>query len=330
MNYEMFKEITKEKIPELLPNDFKNCKLVVGTFNRVNEVSEGMYLEDLASTGKIAPVIYLKELYDKYLHTRDLEGTLRKAANNLCRFLENSEISKGLNVNDPLNQIVFQLVNTEQNRGLLAGVPHREWNDLSIIYKYVSYVGDEDVYSAIIRNGLAERLGVSEKDLFELASENTKKLFPPVTKTMLDIVKESAIEDGMPKEEADKFFGGVSEEDQMYVVTNEKGINGAVAILYPEALGELAKKFGADLYILPSSVHECIVVSSKSYMPQELAEMVLEVNMNEVNLEERLSNNVYHYDKDSRKITLATNSQYKRLDGLSTEEKIHEQKEQIR
>ena len=97
------------------------------------------------------------------------------------------------------------------------------------------------------------------------------------------------------------------------MISNEKGINGAASMLYENELHELAESFESDLYILPSSVHEVIAVSSDMGSPEMLAQMVVEVNMQEVSLDERLSNQVYHYDKDLRKLTLATVS-YTHLD----------------
>ena len=91
-----------------------------------------------------------------------------------------------------------------------------------------------------------------------------------------------------------------------------------IYILAPE-LHELAESLESDLYILPSSVHEVIAVSSDMGSPEMLAQMVVEVNMQEVSLDERLSNQVYHYDKDLRKLTLATDTPNKRLDGIVAE-----------
>lgn len=62
-----------------------------------------------------------------------------------------------------------------------------------------------------------------------------------------------------------------------------------------------------------------IAVSSDMGSPEMLAQMVVEVNMQEVSLDERLSNQVYHYDKDLRKLTLATDTPNKRLDGIVAE-----------
>lgn len=66
----------------------------------------------------------------------------------------------------------------------------------------------------------------------------------------------------MPPEIADMMLGEMPPEQQMYVISNNKGINGAVSMLYEDGLHELAEKLGSDLYIMPSSIHEVIAVST--------------------------------------------------------------------
>mgnify|MGYP001230825433 FL=1 len=90
-------------------------------------------------------------------------------------------------------------------------------------------------------------------------------------------------------------------------------------MLYEDGLHDLAEKLGSDLFILPSSVHEVIAISANMGDPNELAAMVTEINMGQVALDERLSNQVYHYDKELRKVTLATDTPNKRLDGIVAE-----------
>ena len=81
---------------------------------------------------------------------------------------------------------------------------------------------------------------------------------------------------------------------------------------------------------MPYSLHEVIAVSTSMGDPNELAQMVAEINMDQVALIE-LSNQVYHYDKDLRKISLATNTPNKRLDGIVAEPKlIYNREEQSR
>ena len=150
-------------------------------------------------------------------------------------------------------------------------------------------------------------------------SKTNKLLLPPVVKSMNDVMREIFMKDGMPPEIADMMLGEMPPEQQMYVISNNKGINGAVSMLYEDGLHELAEKLGSDLYIMPSSIHEVIAVSTDLGNPNELAAMVAEINMDQVALDERLSNQVYHYDKDLRKVTLATDTPNKRLDGIVAE-----------
>ena len=123
----------------------------------------------------------------------------------------------------------------------------------------------------------------------------------------------------MPPEIADMMIGEMPPEQQMYVITNDRGINGAISMLYEEGLHDLAQRLDSDLYIMPSSIHEVIAVSSDMGDPNEFATMVTEINMAQVALDERLSNQVYHYDKDLRKVSLATDTPNKRLDGIIAE-----------
>ena len=135
---------------------------------------------------------------------------------------------------------------------------------------------------------------MSEEQLFKCAAENTRRLFPPVVRSMNDIMKEMFARDGMPQEIAEMMIAEIPPEQTMWVISNEKGINGAASMLYENELHELAESLESDLYILPSSVHEVIAVSSDMGSPEMLAQMVVEVNMQEVSLDERLSNQVYH------------------------------------
>lgn len=128
--------------------------------------------------------------------------------------------------------------------------------------------------------------------------------------------------DGMPPEIADMMIGEMPLEQIMWVISNDKGINGAISILYEEKLHDLAGELDTDLYIMPSSIHEVIAVSSTVGNLNEGSPMVAEINMEQVVLDERLSNQVYHYDKDLRKLSLATDTPNKRLDGAVAEPKL--------
>lgn len=322
MEYAIFKGVVEEKFKEFLPEKYKDAQVEIRPVEKVNRTLDGLSIKTNEPGMHISPTIYVDHMYEDYVTTENLNATLERAAEGFIKAMEQKE---SINVNELTNaecakdKIVFQLINTEQNKEMLANMPHREFKDLSVIYRMVVKIDGEGIASTPVHNGLADTLGFTEEQLFKLAAENTKRLLPPVVKSMNDVMREIFMKDGMPPEIADMMLGEMPPEQQMYVISNNKGINGAVSMLYEEGLHELAEKLGSDLYIMPSSIHEVIAVSTDLGNPNELAAMVSEINMSQVELDERLSNQVYHYDKDLRKVTLATDTPNKRLDGIVAE-----------
>ena len=312
------KEVVKEKFMDYMPEKFKGMELVAEPVEKVNVTLDGIILREEGRN--ISPTIYINDMYKKYQDCGDLEETLMAACDFMERAYEQTPVVDVDSImRDANEKIVFQLINTEQNKTFLEQVPHREFQDLSIVYKVIISADKDAVQSSKITNEFAKRLGMSEEQLFKCAAENTRRLFPPVVRSMNDIMKEMFARDGMPQEIAEMMIAEIPPEQTMWVISNEKGINGAASMLYENELHELAESLESDLYILPSSVHEVIAVSSDMGSPEMLAQMVVEVNMQEVSLDERLSNQVYHYDKDLRKLTLATDTPNKRLDGIVAE-----------
>lgn len=319
MKYEIFKEVVADTFQNYLPEEYRNMEMKVVSVNKVNRMLDGINLIGGSGERVVSPTIYINDMYDHYKFCNDLKEAIQSAADRMVKaFKECSEMPK-IELAEAKDNIVFQLVNTEQNREMLADMPHREYQDLSVIYRWVVKIENEGVQSIVMRNGLAEQLGLNEEQLFKLAAENTRRIFPPCVKSMNDVIMEIFAKDGMPSEIAEMMMGEMPADKMMYVISNNTGINGAVSMLYENELHKLANQMESDLYILPSSVHEVIAVSVDMGNPYELAEMVSEINMDQVALEERLSNQVYHYDKDLRKLSLATDTPNKRLDGIVAE-----------
>ena len=304
MNYENFKEVVREKFMDYMPEKFKEMELMTETVEKVNVSLDGICLRDKCK--KFSPIVYINDMYEKYLSGVELEKILTDIGDIMEKEYEQTPvISVERLMKDAGENIVFQLVNTEQNTSLLERLPHRTFMDLSIIYRLIVSADKDGMSSVKISNEIAAKLEMNEEQLFKCAAENTRRLFPPVIRSMNDIMKELFARDGMPQEIAEMM---IAEITPMWVISNEKGINGAASMLYEDKLHELAETLGSDLYILPSSIHEVIAISSDMGSPEMLAQIVSEVNMQKVSLNERLSNQVYHYDKDLRKLTLATNS----------------------
>ena len=322
MNYEIFKEVVAEKFMEYMPEQYQGMRLRVEPVNKVNKVLDGITLVGSGAGRSVSPTLYINHMYEHYLETENLQEVLQSAARRMdMAFKEMPEVGD-VNLESAKDNIVFQVINTLQNEDMLRDMPHREFQDLSIIYRWVVKVDDNGIQSSAIRNNLAEQLGMNEEQLFKCAVENTRRIFPPTVKSMNDVIREMFISNGMPAEVADMMIGEMPEDKMMWVISNDRGINGAGSMLYEDNLHKLAMKLETDLYILPSSVHECIAVSTNVGDPYELAEMVSEINMGQVALEDRLSNQVYHYDKDARRLTLATDTPNKRLDGMVAEAQL--------
>ncbi len=319
MDYEMFKEVVKESFLSYMPGSYRGMEVRVDPVNKVNRTLDGLSLLAKNEETMISPTLYINDMYEKYSSTGDLQATLREAAEAMDEVFKEAPIPS-LDMNTAKDNIIFQLVNTMQNEDMLKNLPHREFQDLSIIYRWVVGVDQKGLSSTVINNNLAKSLGMGEEELFKAAAENTRRMLPPVVQSMNEVIMEMFMADGMPKELAEQMIGEQEPEMTMWVISNERKIDGAASMLYEDKLHSLAEKVGTDLYILPSSVHEVIAVSVEMGEPEELARMVSEVNMDQVDLSERLSNQVYHYDKDLRKITLATDTPNKRLDGVVAEQ----------
>ena len=85
------------------------------------------------------------------------------------------------------------------------------------------------------------------------------------------------------------------------MASNQERIHGAGVIAYPDFMEEAAKRLGGDFYVLPSSIHEVLLVpDTPDVSAVELQKMVQSVNMEQVAPEERLSDHVYHYDSKEK------------------------------
>ena len=175
MNYEIFKEVVVEKLMDYLPEEYHDMKLVVQPVDKVNHTMDGLSL--VGDGVRISPTMYINTMYENYVKTEDLQGELVAAANTMNEAMKEAPgILPSMDLNSARNNIVFQLINTEQNKQMLEDAPNRQFQDLSIIYRWVVKVEDAGVQSAVIHNSLAKQLGFSEEELFKLAVENTRRI----------------------------------------------------------------------------------------------------------------------------------------------------------
>lgn len=309
MDYTMFKELVNDKFMDYMPEHLRNGNLSIDKVNKINGAKDGLHIYQEGEKG--APTVYVDDMYEEFKRSGDLEATLKEFAGIYAEAVEKMPpIPMNLLTENAKDKIYMVIINTESNKDILKDAPHREVNDTSVIYRIMISDDEKGIGSALITNHIAEELGLDEEQLFKLAVGNTPKIFPPVVKPMSQVIFGMLTGDGgMPKDVAEQVMEGMQgENEMMWIISNNKGVSGAVNMLFEKNLHELSKGLNEDLYILPSSIHEVIAVPASMGDPKELAEMVQQVNMDVVDVSERLSNQVYHYDRDARKLTMATDT----------------------
>ena len=186
--------------------------------------------------------------------------------------------------------LFVKLVNTERNESLVEQSISKEFLDLSAVVRIVLKMDKEGMASMALSKGDAEILGMTEEEIYAAALANTLRLFPPKLMNLWGYVEQN-IGIGLPYEE---------DEVTTYILTNQKEVDGAIYFMSPEVVGAIAEALEDDLYILPSSVNEVLLVRASELEDgvDKLKEMVRDANETVVAEKDILSYSVYHYDKE--------------------------------
>ena len=186
--------------------------------------------------------------------------------------------------------LFVKLVNTERNESLVEHSISKEFLDLSAVVRVILKMDKEGMSSMALSKKDAENLGMTEEEIYAAALANTLRLFPPKLMNLWGYVEQNIVI-GLPYEE---------DEVTTYILTNQKEVDGAFYLMSRELVGNIAEMLEDDLYILPSSVNEVLLVRASEVRDgvDGLKAMVRDVNETIVAEKEILSYSVYHYDKE--------------------------------
>ena len=267
-------------------------------------VKQGMVIG--LKESKIRPTIYLENYYGDYCHGLCLKE-IAQAILTLYTKEESADnvIQTDFNLSKMMDKIVFRVVNHERNKELFKECPHeRCLGDLAMVFYCIVDTKDSSVGSFRITHDHLKHFGLSIEELKELAFANTRRMFPPQIRNMEDILVEAIME--CDEDEISSELKQLKLDDKngyMYVLTNKQQMFGAGCVLYPDVLQRFSKRVNANVVILPSSVHEQILVPYNESMDiKELSDMVKEINLTQVLEEERLSDSVYLYERRTGEI----------------------------
>lgn len=267
---------------------------------RLNRVSKnnGVTLMGLCimnPDSNIAPNIYLETFYEEYLNGKPLsEIAVEILRINRQNQMEHFPAYPLQSFDAVMNKVVYRLVNKEKNTERLHNIPYVDYMDLAVIFCIVLDETREGIASVTVTNDMMKCWNISIEELYGIAHKNTVKKFPVLLKSMEEILLESIV--SLNTYDTEESGCAIP----MYVLTNMKKLNGAAVVLYDNQLRNLAEYFGGDYFLLPSSIHETLLipVMDATDNPSELKEMVMDVNKVCVRDEEFLSDSVYRYFKD--------------------------------
>lgn len=323
MNYQEFLEYIKENLAEVLEYKEDICKS--GNSKEENKEREsykvelhkitknnGIVLDGITIRKKgecISPNIYLNSYFEYYQMGKPLSVIMEEI---IYRYQKAKEENfKIVDVRDfgaVKEHIVLRLVNYKKNKEQLKKCPHKKYLDLAVTFRYIASKDRIGIASSLISNTEFEAWNIELDELYQMALFNTMKEFPwqmdSLAKVIADCLKNKN-PDILPKEmlaDIEKFEDKENRVN-MYVLTNDTGINGATCILYDNVIKHFAKVQDANIFILPSSIHEVMLVPENvETEPEFLANLVVEANNSAVGLIDLLSDNIYYYDKEKDQI----------------------------
>lgn len=197
------------------------------------------------------------------------------------------------------DRIIFHVIHAEKNHKFLQEYAHIRFLDLAVVFSfYGGKNGENYIYSPISEN-YRKRYGLELQELYSLALENAQSLLPGKATLLSNVLEDY----GLQRVVSMSAF-------PMYVLTNQNNWHGAACILYPGILKKLSEQMNSDLLILPSSIHETLVIPDLERDISDIEEMVRSINQEIVPDEEVLSNRVYRFCRGSGSIVFAASDGY--------------------
>lgn len=309
MKYKDFSAEVKQSVQEKVGKGYEVIIRQVSKNNGV--ILDGLSIGRRQDT--FAPVVYLQPYYEQLGSNMTFDEIVNDIISIYKKYMGISmrNTAEALTVfNHVKDKVVFKLIQAETNRELLAEIPSIPFLDMAIVFYLLLDKREEGQMTALIHNNHLEVWNTTAEELYQLAKINAPKLLPARLRTMEEVMFEIPMGQFTEIEEGD-VISGVSEEIQgkpaLYVFTNQNGVNGAACILYDGYLEEFAKKKETDILILPSSIHEVLLITDNGILNYgDLEDIVKHINKNDVPVEDVLSDRIYRYSLAERKISIVT------------------------
>ena len=303
MDYESFKKEFTEDIKEkLYEMGYGDVDIKINNIKKVNRDYEAM---NVVPEGGVMGVSFnLEEIFTKFEQSGDYDSVLKNTTSFVANGIDTApktDIDNLLNYEEMNNNLSIEVISAEANKELLLNIPHDRIEDLAAVYRFVLKSESTGKASILVSNEMMQKMGITHEQLKNDALYNAPIIRPAVIKGMNEVIKEL-----MGKEAYELANGTGNVEESVYVATVPDKDSGAGVLSYQNFMDQAAERVGGDFFILPSSIHEILIVKDDGEMKAELLRnMVQQINRTELMPEDKLSDNVYHYDSKEHVFELA-------------------------
>lgn len=288
MDYEQFKVAFAEDLKTNLQKLGIEADVSEHHIEKLNDSYDALSVTPKGSS--IGVNANLDEIIHAIERGRDYNEVLSGVTESLKGSLEHMpklQVSDLTNYAEMKNKLVMEVVSAERNAKMLQNVPHEQMEDIAVVYRLVLNSSKGASSTVLVTNDLMDKFGITHEQLHDDAMKNAPLIRPAEIKGMEETLNEMQ---GGPALEPDPdeilFVAGVPDQS-----------HGAAVIAYPNFFEDAAEKLGGDYFIIPSSIHEVLLVKDTGEMnSRDLAAMIKEVNATEVAPEDVLTDHAYHYD----------------------------------
>ena len=302
MNQELFFETMEEGVREALSETYEAVEVKLQSVTKNNNVT----LCGLSATiddNNASPLLYLNDYFKRYQQGEPVESLIRQAVSFFESHKDRTPQVQNLDISFEAieDNLRVRLVNIQSNRDLLRNTPHLEVEGGFALTPYFNLPQEVIPHGMIqVRKNMLETIGCDERQLMQAAIQGSVRHDKAVLHSMTDILFPGSAFNYLETE------GPLTEKIPMLVLSNTERSLGATALFYPGIQEKIADLVGGDYFVLPSSIHEVIILPDDGYLdPKTLAGMVSEVNKTQVSPEERLGDKVLHYRADLERLNVA-------------------------
>ena len=291
MKYQDFIENIKQYVSSQLHNGQKVALHPVIKNNGI--VYDGLFIVDPILN--VSPTIYLNPYYHRYLSGVTIEDIYEDILNTYYSNLpqKDFDISVFTDFSKAKNRIVMKIINRKRNEHLLQMVPHIPYLDLAIVF--VCSVTDflKEYATILIHHEHLHMWNIDLEELHSIALDNSPKLLPYRFESIQSAFSAST-----------QLYSPWIENIEMYILSNKLKIHGATCIAYPNLLEEIANQLQSDLIVIPSSIHEVLIIpktyiDSQEKLPPNYESMISEVNDTQLTDDEILGDHAYYFRRDT-------------------------------